>query len=72
MPIRNMDHPLDGPCQDCGAMFVPWAAPNEVWNEVVGGDPDNEAPGFYCPTCFCLLADTVLGDHTVWDVRPRL
>jgi hypothetical protein len=72
MPVRDSADRLDGPCESCGQRYVPWAAPNEVWNEVMGGDPTIEAPGRLCPTCFCLRADIAFGTtSTVWKVEPR-
>jgi hypothetical protein len=49
--------PADGDsrCQQCGNPNPVWRAPHRVWNAVVGGDPDREAGGVLCPTCFLAL-----------------
>lgn len=64
----------DSRCQRCGKPNPTWFAPSRLWNAVVGGDPDREAGGVLCPTCFCadaerLLADAVAVDVTVQRVR---
>lgn len=57
----------DGRCQQCGGLNPVWYAPNDLWNQIVGGEA-----GILCPTCFLLIADAHHAhDITVWQIEPR-
>lgn len=51
----------DQRCQKCGRPNPCWFAPSDLWNGLVGGDPNKPTGGVLCPLCFMLLAphDTV-------------
>ena len=52
-------------CQRCGRANVPaWSAPDDLWNEVMGGES-----GIVCPPCFAELTDE---DHSMrWRFSPE-
>lgn len=41
----------------CGHPNPVWFCDSRLWNEVMGGDPDREATGILCPSCFADAAD---------------
>ena len=41
----------------CGHPNPVWYADSQLWNEVIGGDRDEEAGGILCPSCFADRAD---------------
>jgi hypothetical protein len=53
-------HPEDF-CHRCGRPNPVWSAPNDLWNDVMGG-PD----GIVCPPCFAESA----GPGFVWTFEP--
>lgn len=59
LTTRRPWQPSDGDtrCQRCGGANPVWRTNNALWNEVIGGNPEREAPGIVCPTCFMLLAE---------------
>lgn len=54
-------------CSACGWPNPVWYADSRLWNEVMGGDPDREAAGYLCPTCFTERADHHFA-NTPWEV----
>jgi hypothetical protein len=66
-------HPEDY-CHRCGCRNPIWYADSQLWNEVMGGDRDEEVAGIVCPTCFADLAkERFLGSKwkiTGWRMLP--
>lgn len=61
----------DTRCQECHQSYTPWFAPNDIWNEVMGGPEATEDPGGYlCPRCFTLRADAHYDQRLIWSVAP--
>jgi hypothetical protein len=57
--MREPWKPVDGDskCQQCYGPNPIWFCESRIWNQVVGGDPDQEAGGILCPSCFMVKAE---------------
>lgn len=65
----NPDEAVIDTCQRCDRTYGVWWADHHVWNEAVGGDPQREAGGLLCPSCF-IDAATSAGISVLWKIVP--
>ena len=57
-----------GDTASCGHPNPVWYVDSPFWNDVVGGDPNREAGGVLCPSCFAQKADERFSEKGEWKI----
>lgn len=57
LPSGRCNMSAHGDQTSCGHPNPVWFTESRLWNEVMGGDQDEEATGIVCPFCFAVRAD---------------